>query len=78
MMRGSPAGRFGNMLQLLWPNWPAAGHAFGFGSPRTRVLRPFGTWFVAFPVWTATHGHGCGEPQSAETLFGHTWPVFLE
>ena len=78
MIRGSPAGRFGNMLQLLWPSCPAAGQAVGFVSPRTRWFRPFGTWFVAFPVCTATHSHGCGVPQSAEGLFGQAVPVFIE
>src|SRR5437762_1764643 len=77
MTRGSPGGKFGNMLQLLWPSWPAGGQAFGFSLPRTRRFRPLGTWFVAWPVWTATHGQGCGEPHSALTLFGHTVPRFL-
>src|SRR5512132_767523 len=77
MIRGSPGGKFGNMLQLLWPSWPAAGQVLGFGAPSTRRLSPLGTWFVALPVWIATHGHGWGVPQSAGGLFGQAVPVFF-
>jgi hypothetical protein len=50
----------------------------GFEMPRTRLFSPLGTWFVALPVWMATHAHGCGVPHSAEALFGHAVPVFFE
>src|SRR5438034_10571335 len=76
-MRGSPVGRSGNMLQLLWPSCPAAGHVVGLGAPRTRWFSPLGTWFVALPVCTATQSHGCGEPHSAGGLFGQGVPAFL-
>src|ERR1041385_343804 len=74
-IRGSPAGRFGNMLQLLWPRSPAAGQAFGLSLPRTRRFRPCGTWFVAAPVWIATQSQGCGDPQSGDGPLGRGGPA---
>src|SRR5437763_1643738 len=69
-MRGSAAGRFGNMLQLL-----GAVQAEGFSFPRMRWFIPAATWFVAVPVWIATHDQGCGVLHSCEAPPGQAVPV---
>ena len=69
--RGSPGGMFGNMLQLLGDV-----QVLGFSAPRMRRLSPFGTWFVAPPVWIATQSQGSGLAQRTDAVAGHAVPVF--
>src|SRR3954454_21198785 len=38
---------------------------------------PAATWFVAVPVWIATHGHGCAVPQSALAVPGQLFPALM-
>src|SRR4051794_22606328 len=70
MIRGSVGFRFGNWLQ-----WLGAVQELGFSSPRMRLFMPAGTWLVAEPVWTATHGQGCAVPHSVVGEPGHAVPV---
>jgi hypothetical protein len=55
--------------------WFGEVQILGDSLPRIRRFSPLGTWFVALPVWIATHGHGSGEPHRAEAVEGQAVPV---
>ena len=70
-----------------WMKWPTMFpeslqlfgdvHTFGFSSPRILRFSPFGTWFVALPVWIATQFQGWGEAQRIDGVDGHVVPVLI-
>src|SRR3954452_15492514 len=74
MSRGSPGGMPVSSKEL---QWFGAVHEGLLSVPRMRWLRPDATWFVAPPVCSATHCHGCALPQSVWGLLGQAVPVFL-
>src|SRR5437763_15793293 len=73
-IRLSPAGNFGNMVQLFGP---LVALQVPFLAPKTRMFRPSPIWPTAPPVWVATQAHGWAVAHRALGVAGHTVPVLI-